>query len=199
METPVRIEFQGLRPSATVRELVTSNLAGLEKLYGRITACRVTVKGPGERHRTGGRYEVHLGLVLPGGRKVDVARTPKADERFADVMFSIHDAFRRTKRRLQDQTRKMDGRVKAHAPLPQGVVLKTERAKGFGFLKSDDGRDIYFHRNSVRDGDFADLVPGARVAFMDEAGDKGPQATIVRQLGRKTLRRSAPHRRARTS
>ena len=61
--------------------------------------------------------------------------------------------------------------------------------EGYGFLKTGDGREIYFHRNSVLDDAFARLKPGARVAFSEEMGDKGPQASTVKLLGKQGLRR----------
>jgi cold shock CspA family protein len=38
---------------------------------------------------------------------------------------------------------------------------------------------VYFHRNSVLDDAFDDLEVGSRVAFVEERGDKGPQASTV--------------------
>lgn len=114
METVAQIEFQGMNASDAVREAVAAQIAGIEKLYGRLTACRVVIKGPGERHRNGGHYAVHLRIVLPGG-EVDVARTPSADERHADLAFALSDAFKRARRQLQDKVQRQRGEVKTRA------------------------------------------------------------------------------------
>jgi cold shock CspA family protein len=53
-----------------------------------------------------------------------------------------------------------------------------------GFLETPDGREIYFHRNSVLNAKFDDLVSGTEVAFAEEQGDKGPQASTVHVVGR---------------
>lgn len=188
METPVQIDFQGMQPAARPRELIDEELAALEARFGRITSARVVVKGPGEHHRTGGLYEINVHLSLPGGRAVDIARTAKLDERHADIHFAIRDAFRRARRRLQDHVRKMQGQVKQHEAQPSGTVLRVDRDGGFGFLQAADGREIYFNANSVLDGAFAGLKPGARVAFHEEEGDKGPQASTVRVTGKHGLR-----------
>ena len=45
-----------------------------------------------------------------------------------------------------------------------------------------------FHRNSVLDGGFSRLTVGARVAFAEEMGENGPQASTVRPLGKHGLR-----------
>ena len=60
-------------------------------------------------------YQVSIRLTLPNGRAVNVARTPKEDERYADLNFAISDAFKRARRQLQDEARPMRGDVKHHA------------------------------------------------------------------------------------
>lgn len=114
METPVEIEFQGLDATAATRESIASQLKKLQERYGRITACRIVVKGPGNRHQTGGQYDINIRLALPDGREVNIGRTPKADERHADLAFALNDAFKRARRQLQGNTRRMEGMVKSH-------------------------------------------------------------------------------------
>jgi len=43
-----------------------------------------------------------------------------------------------------------------------------------------DGREIYFHRNAVLNGDFEKLRLGAEVIFNEADGEKGPQASGLR-------------------
>jgi cold shock CspA family protein len=129
---------------------------------------------------------VTIHLLLPQGRDVDIARTPHADERHADVNFAINDAFKRARRRLQDQSRLMRGEVKAHNGQPIGTVKSLDDS--FGFLETPDGHDIYFHRNSVVNDAFSQLVPGSRVTYCEVTGEKGPQASTVKPLGKHGLR-----------
>ena len=49
-----------------------------------------------------------------------------------------------------------------------------------GFIKTPDGREIYFHRDAVLNGAFDRMVVGAEVHFVEEEGENGPQARIVR-------------------
>jgi len=188
METPAEIDFQGFQPSETARQAIAAHVAGLEKRYGRLTACRVVLKGPGGHHQTGGLYEVNIRLALPDGWEVDVGRTATADERHADLDFAVNDAFKRARRRLHDKVRRMQGQVKVHEAQPVGTVTRLDAAERFGFLESTDGREIYFHENSVLDGAFSRLGIGTRVAFAEEMGEKGPQASTVRLLGKHALR-----------
>ena len=48
METPVHIEFQGMEPEEKLHADIVRHVAQLEKRFGRITACRVALKGPGQ-------------------------------------------------------------------------------------------------------------------------------------------------------
>jgi cold shock CspA family protein/ribosome-associated translation inhibitor RaiA len=188
MQTPVQIDFQGLNASPTTREAITKHVAELEERCGRLTACRVVLKGPGKHHRTGGLYEVNIRLTLPDGREVDISRTPKADERHSDLTFAIDDAFKRARRQLQDQVRRLQGNVKQHEGPPIGTVARLDELGEFGIIATADGQEIYFHRNSVLNGGFGKLKVGARVTYFEEAGEKGPQASTVRLLGKHGMR-----------
>jgi cold shock CspA family protein/ribosome-associated translation inhibitor RaiA len=188
MQTPVEIDFQGMEGTASVRAAIADHLAQLEQRFGRVTACRVVLKGPGGHHRTGGLYEVNIRLALPNGREVNIGRTAQADERHSDLTFAINDAFKRARRRLQDHVRHLQGQVKQHEGQPVGTVVRIDPSAEFGFLQAGDGHEVYFHRNSVLDGNFSRLGVGSRVIFAEEMGEKGPQASTVKPLGKHKLR-----------
>ena len=58
MQTPPEIEFQGMTGTPQIEDAIEKHVAELEQRWGRITACRVVLKGPGQHHRTSGLYEV---------------------------------------------------------------------------------------------------------------------------------------------
>lgn len=188
METDVQIDYQGGPIPQHMHDAVASHVAALERRFGRITACRVAIKPPTGHHRTGGPYTVSIHLALPNKREVTVDRASSADERFADATFAINDAFKRARRRLQDQVRRMQGAVKVHEEQPIGEITLLDGIGGFGFIRSADGREVYFHRNSVIGSGFDKLETGMKVAFAEEIGEKGPQASTVRVAGKHGLR-----------
>jgi cold shock CspA family protein/ribosome-associated translation inhibitor RaiA len=188
MQTPSEIDFQGMDAKPDIRTALTKHVAELEQRCGRITACRVVLKGPGGHHRTGGLYEVNIRLALPDGREVNVDRTAQADERHSDMEFAINDAFKHARRQLQDQVRELQGQVKHHESPPIGTVVQLDPLGEFGLLESSDGQEIYFHRNSVLDGGYSRLAVGSRVTYAEEMGDKGPQASTVKLMGKHSLR-----------
>jgi cold shock CspA family protein/ribosome-associated translation inhibitor RaiA len=188
MQAPAQIDFRGIKPSASIREKIEAHIAGLERRFGRLTGCRVVLEGPGEHHRTGGLYDVNIQLALPDGRAVEVGRTATADERYADIDFAINNAFRRARRRLQDQVRRLQGQVKTHEAQPIGIVKRLDPGGEFGFLETPDGREIYFHKNSVLNGAFSSLTLGTHVGFFEEMGERGPQASTLRVVGKHGMR-----------
>ena len=62
-----------------------------------------------------------------------------------------------------------------------GTIKRVIRDRGFGFIRSQDGEEIFFHRTSVEKRlDFDALREGQRVEFDLQRGDKGPRAASVR-------------------
>jgi ribosome-associated translation inhibitor RaiA len=115
MQTPVALDFHGLEAKPELRATIERHIAQLEERFGHVTAGRVVVKAPSDRHKSGGLYEINIRLMVPNGREVNIARTPEADERHADLYFALNDAFKRARRQLQDQVDRMSGNVKQHA------------------------------------------------------------------------------------
>jgi len=111
MQTPVKIAFQGSEPSAALTQLINDEVGALERHYGRLTACQITVRVPDNHHRTG-IYSVHLRMAMPGNYEVVVDQQPGNDDRFAVPQYAVNDAFRRAKRQIQDRARKMRGETK---------------------------------------------------------------------------------------
>lgn len=187
MQTPLQLDFHGTEGSPDARRLIEERVQELEHRFGRVVACRVVVTGPGERHGSGGLFDVRVHITLPTGKEITVDRLNQGDERAANINFAIGHAFDRARRRLQDQARRLQGSVKTKVRPPEGIVESYDPDGGFGFIRADDGRVIYFHRNSLIGAGSA-LRAGARVSFAEEEGDKGPQATTVKALGKHRLR-----------
>ena len=62
-----------------------------------------------------------------------------------------------------------------------GTISKLISAKGFGFIRGEDGQEFFMHRSAVRDGSvFEQLREGQTVVFDAGRGDKGLRAENVR-------------------
>ena len=63
----------------------------------------------------------------------------------------------------------------------KGTIKRVVRDRGYGFIRSSDGQEVFFHRNGLQQMDFDSLKEGATVEFEVEQSEKGPRATNVRQ------------------
>lgn len=199
---PVDIRFRNVDRPAQVGEWVGEMVIGLEKFYAGIMRCRVMVELPHRHHAQGNPYHVRIDLTVPGKeivvkhqptlysalRQTDIIEETKSREVAAahkDLYVALSDAFRAASRRLQDYVRLRRGQTKSHEPLPEGRVSKLFPDRGFGFLETADGREIYFHQRSVLHDRFARLEVGSPVAFAEEQGENGPQASTLRLIGKR--------------
>ena len=64
--------------------------------------------------------------------------------------------------------------------MPTGKVRFYDDDKGFGFITSEDGQDVFLHASALPAG--AEVKAGTRLEFGVADGRKGPQALSVRVL-----------------
>jgi CspA family cold shock protein len=63
--------------------------------------------------------------------------------------------------------------------LPKGIVKWFNEKRGYGFIKQEDGPDIFVHFTSITMPGFKTLAEGDEVNFDIEDGDRGPVAKNV--------------------
>ncbi len=64
-----------------------------------------------------------------------------------------------------------------------GTIKRLIRDRGFGFIRAEDGQEVFFHRSALEGLDFDGLREGEKVAFELEKGNKGLRAIKVRGDG----------------
>ena len=183
MQIPLQIRFRNFDRSAAVEAAVRKRVEQLERVASTITSCRVTIELAHRHSRKGNLYHVVIDVRTPTG-EVAVSRMPDDEHAHEDVYVAIRDAFDAARRQLQDQLRESRGKVKAHETPEHGRITELRLVDDFGRVTDSDGREIYFHRNSIVDADFDDLELDAEVRFAEEAGDEGPQASTVHLIGK---------------
>ncbi|MCU0531119.1 MAG: cold-shock protein [Syntrophales bacterium] len=66
--------------------------------------------------------------------------------------------------------------------MSEGNVKWFHERKGFGFIETDEGSDVFVHFSAIEDSGFRTLQEGQRVRFEILQGPKGPAASNVRAL-----------------
>jgi len=173
MEIPLQITARDIELTDAIKADITEKAEKLDTYYDRIMRCRVVVECPKRHPHEGKLYNVHIHMTVPGG-EIAVKRAPNED-----LYVAIRDAFQAARRKLEDFAREQRGDVKNHSESPHAVISSLFPDKGYGFLTTPDGLDIYFHEHSVINKKLGSLKVGMKVRFVLENGEKGPQASTV--------------------
>jgi cold shock CspA family protein/ribosome-associated translation inhibitor RaiA len=182
MDRPLDIAFHNSSHSDAVEAEIRRHVDKLETRFPHLTGCRVSIEALHNQHRNGNVWDVHVILSVPG-RDLAVSRVPHhARDRYAhpDVYTSLRDAFKAAERQLETYK----DRPKQDWTPPSGSALTGQVARvlpedDHGFILNNLGTQLYFHRDSLTRGDFAELQVGAKVHYVEEEGDTGPVATKV--------------------
>ena len=67
--------------------------------------------------------------------------------------------------------------------VPEGRIKKIIHDRGFGFVRADDGIEVFFHRTELSTVDFDSLEEGQAVTFDVVNSPKGPRARNMKQAG----------------
>lgn len=184
MKLPVQISFHNLERSADIENRIMEEAAGLDEFCDRIMSCRVVVDVPHRHHEFGNMYQVRVDIKVPGEEIAVVKEPAKHDPHYKDLNVALRDAFASAARKLEEYVRRQRQQVKHHDIRPHGHISKLFPQSGYGFIETPEGREVYFHANSVLDSNFDELGIGGEVTFEEELGDQGPQASTVHVLSR---------------
>jgi len=182
MEASPNITFRHMEPTDSVREDIANRVAELEKFHPHIISCDVVVNGPSKKHVTGQEIVVQLTVQVPGP-DIRVSQSLGRSQAVEDLNLAIHKAFETADRQLKEKVRKMGGvDVKRHAEIIHGTIDRLFEGEGYGFIKADDGNEVYFERDNLTGGDWNEVKVDMKVRFREAEGDKGPYAMNVTVL-----------------
>jgi len=184
----LQITFRDFPTSEALEDRVRHRAAKLYDLFPKITMCRVSLEAPNLRHQKGHRFLCRVDLVVPNAELI--ARNAEQSDVSENAYAAVDEAFDEVARQLDEYSRRSRWDVKQHDGTPHARVAKLMYGEGpgtrFGFLETHDGREIYFHENSVLNRNFDKLEIGTEVRFAEEDGDKGPQASTVAMTKRRS-------------
>ena len=187
LQMPLEIAFHNIESSQWAEREIRDRVAELERLYGRLISCRVRIDQRAKDLTGTIPPVVHIELGIPGRKDLVVSHEPEHLLRryqHPDLHKAINEAFRIAERQLLDLKDQRGDRSKgaAHDSEQQflGQVAEVDHHQDFGFLLTKEGGLLYFHRNSLLNGDFDRLERGDEVHYIEDIGDTGPIATKVR-------------------
>jgi ribosome-associated translation inhibitor RaiA/cold shock CspA family protein len=179
MQSQPHVTFRGLEPSPAIESLIAERRGRLEKFHPGIVACDVIVEAAQKRKVHGRLFSVRVNIGLPGP-DISVTRGVAQGDAQEDVRLAINQAFSAVEKKLKEQRRTMGAvEVKHHPPVLHGEVSELEPELGWGMIRTDEGRSVYFQKDSLETGSWDAVVPGKRLRFREMDGEKGPYAIHV--------------------
>ncbi|MDB5599015.1 MAG: DNA-binding protein [Xanthobacteraceae bacterium] len=186
MQVPLEIAFQNVDAQEWAENDIRERVADLERIYDRIISCRVRVQQRATNRSNSIPPVVHIDIGLPGQNDIVVSQEPeRLLQKFQhpDLHNAIHEAFRVAEQRLISIKEQQTDRSRewSHEDIKlAGQVAEIVPKRDFGFLLTNTGGLLYFHREALLVGDFDTLQPGDEVFYVEADGDTGPIATNVR-------------------
>lgn len=189
MQVPLEIACPDFELTDGIRTLIYDLAAKLDKVCDHITSCRVTIEMPQKHQASGNSFRVRIEAHIPPRHDLVVKRDAGQGDIHDQLPFIIHEGFEALERQVQKINEIQHGQVKTHPDQEvSGFISKIFPVEGYGFIEALDGRDIYFHKNSVLNGDFDRLTVGTGVHYVEESGEDGPQASTVKIVDKPGVR-----------
>lgn len=192
MRVPLEISFHGVSRSEWSENYIREQAQRLERFCEGIVSCRVVVEQPHKHQHSGNPYRVRVEVRLPPNKDLVATEEPVEVSQQSYLQPVILNAFKTMERQIKGISERR--RYNVHTPVSgeelRALVVRLFPEQGYGFLKTPEGREIYFHKNSVLHNDFPRLEIGTEVRFAEEMGDMGPQASSLQIVNKPGARAS---------
>jgi cold shock CspA family protein/ribosome-associated translation inhibitor RaiA len=163
-QTAVRSEWR-----ADIESRVTGLYPGRDITHVRATLTKHDHRKPADSH------SVLLVVQIPG----HTITAGKHEETFEEAIRLAFEAVGVELEKIREK--RASHEVDVNVPPERGIVTKLFPEQGYGFIALEDGTQVYFHKNAVRDAVF-EQMDGMEVSLNVEPGEKGSQATVVQPV-----------------
>ena len=137
---------------------------------------RVSIEGTAH-HKEGG-YELKLVASVPNDTVVVSRKGENVGALLVEAFDVLSHQMKEIVRKKRQSQKGADASLEEGAQY--GVIRKVSPYESYGFIVSQDAREIYFHENALKDISIDSLTEGDMVMYGESLGDKGPQASWVR-------------------
>jgi cold shock CspA family protein len=180
MQVPPEIAYRGVEKTGQLDQLIQTRIAKLEKICDYIVSCHIVIEQSQNNQQSGNPFRVRILVRVPPGHELVSDRISTRGKRGEPLPALIRRSFDAMEKQLQELVEKQRNDIKTHPTVQTNALVESIfRNDGYGFLRSLDGRQIYFHKNSVLHNEFERLEIGTGVRFSEEMGEMGLQATTV--------------------
>lgn len=173
LKIPLKIAFRDLQASPAIEAEIRQRARQFDPFHQYILYCNATVEVLREHRRGNRRYNVRVGIAVPGG---EVAVSRNHDD--TDIRVAVSAAFDAARMRLEDYIQRLRRKVKSHEAPLHGRISKLF-AGGIGFIETADGREFYFSCDNVMEPRCGRLAIGAEVQFLEVLGTECLQARRI--------------------
>lgn len=177
MQVPLKITFNKMHHSEAIELLIRDKAARLEPYAAHIANCNVIVEAV-SRLGENKLYSIIVDVSLLD-RNIEARHHPSENYVNEDICTAISDAFAAECRQLVHDLYAHESGVTSQAGVTRGCVTQLFPFEDYGLIATDDGREVYFHRDNMLPEEFDELVIGDRVHFNEQMSDDGPEAISI--------------------
>ncbi len=216
MKVAPEIVFKDVKKTPYIDKLLTRGIAGLEQVCDYIISTSIAVERAQGRHQAGNPYRMRIDIRIPDRADIVVKHSSKTSKKGLVLKDEIEPeesqligrspaprrkipeepltalirrTFESARRELEKIVDKQRGEKKTPAQQEtQAIVEKILPEQQYGFLRTLDGQQVYFHRNSVLHKHWERLTVGTLVRYTPEMGEKGLQASTVEPMDKPGVR-----------
>jgi cold shock CspA family protein/ribosome-associated translation inhibitor RaiA len=180
MQLPLNISYRNVAKDEAIDGLIRDKASKLDEVCDHIMGCHVAVEKTHENPDSGSPFRVRIDLTVPPSHELAVTKNPVKGVQYQPLEAVIRSAFEAARRQLMELNDRQQDQVKSHPQQEmRAIVVRLFPEEGYGFLKTVDGREIYFHQGSVLNDDFERLEIGTGVRFFAHQHSDLPEASTV--------------------
>lgn len=148
MQVPLEVTYRDVPKTDAVEALVQEKIARLERVCDHISSCHIAIEKAHDRPSSGSPYRVRIDLRVPPGHELVADQNPGEGTQYEPLEAVIRDAFEAAERQLKELNERQHDQVKTHPTQSvTGIVTQIFPEGDYGFLKTLEGQEVYFHRN----------------------------------------------------
>ncbi|MBB5348964.1 HPF/RaiA family ribosome-associated protein [Desulfoprunum benzoelyticum] len=173
----LKIEARNVELRKSWQDKIEEEKEKIVRLYANyVLHLRASIEAT-THHKEGG-FEIKLIATVPNDTVVVVRRgesvRPLLIEAFDVLTGNLKEILRKKRKTVKQSEADFEGEK-------VGIIRKISPHESYGFITASDEREIYFHENALKNIAMEALSEGDSVVFGETIGDKGPQASWVRQ------------------